>query len=217
MLSFDRMMQWSQEQGITLVFTGQGKQLEKQFTRENPSLVADGMLRFFADADHGMEWCENEIIAAYLPERQAQKDISEQLRAILSGGNVEKLLSYLQRREYRPGEYLIEEGDAADFIYFVESGQVTAQLESPGKPPVRLETITSGRTVGEIAFFLGTRRTASVVADLHSIVYSLCMDDLNRMEASDPEAAHLFNRLSVILLSQRVMHLTYTVRALERS
>jgi hypothetical protein len=37
------------------------------------------------------------------------------------------------------------------------------------------------------------------------------------MEASDPEAAHLFHRLSVILLSQRVMHLTYTVRALERS
>jgi CRP-like cAMP-binding protein len=77
--------------------------------------------------------------------------------------------------------------------------------------------INSGRTVGEIAFFLGTRRTASVVANQHSVVYSLSKTDLENMEASDPESANLFHRLSVILLSQRVMHLTYTVRALERS
>jgi SulP family sulfate permease len=216
MLSFARMMQWSQEQGITLVFAGLAEHLKKQFVQADPSM-ADGMLKFFADADHGMEWCENAIIAAELENGLEEKDVAEQLKAILTYDHVEKLLPYLQRCDYRSGEYLIREGDAADFIYFIQSGQVTAQLESPGKEPVRLETIRSGRTVGEIAFFLGTRRTASVVADLDSVVYSLGMEDLNRMETSDPEAASLFHRLSVILLSQRVMHLTQTVRALERS
>ena len=214
MLSFARMMQWSQEQGITLVFTGLSHQMEKRFIQED-SGVKGGMLKFFVDADHGIECCEDEIIRANLPGARLHKDIAEQLKTILVQGNVEKLLPYLQRREYRPGEYLIKEGDEADFIYFSQSGQATAQLESPGKKPVRLETINSGRTVGEIAFFLGTRRTASVVADLDSVVYSLCMKDLNRIEASDPEAANIFHRLSLILLSQRVMHLTYTVRALE--
>jgi CRP-like cAMP-binding protein len=55
--------------------------------------------------------------------------------------------------------------------------------------------------VREIAFFLGTRRTASVVANQDSVVYSLSMDDLERMEISDPESANVFHRLSVILLS----------------
>jgi SulP family sulfate permease len=214
MLSFARMMQWSQEQDITLVMSGLSEKMHKQFVQENGS-IKDGLLQFFADADHGIEWCEDQIIAANLPDRRSEKDISEQLKAILTDDSVEKLIPYLQRREYCPGEYLIREGDAADLIYFIQSGQVTAQLESPGKNPVRLETINSGRTVGEIAFFLGTRRTASVVANLDSVVYSLSMDDLSRMEARDPESANIFHRLSVILLSQRVMHLTTTVRALE--
>jgi SulP family sulfate permease len=216
MLSFARMMQWSQEQGITLVIAGLAEKMQKQFIQENSS-ISDETLKFFTDADHGIEWCENEIIAANLPDLRIEKDISEQLKEILMDENVEKLIPYLHRHEYRPGEYLITEGDAADFIYFIQSGQVTAQLESPGKNPVRLETINSGRTVGEIAFFLGTRRTASVVANQDSVVYSLSVEDLERMESSNPESANIFHRLSVILLSQRVMHLTYTVRALERS
>ncbi len=216
MLSFMRMIQWSQEQGITLVMTGLPERMQERFAREKLS-AQDGMLKFLADADHGIEWCENEIIAANPGVLRLEKDIVEQIKAILTEDSVEKLVPYLQRCEYQPGEYLIREGDAADVIYFIESGQVTAQLESPGKNTVRLETINSGRTVGEIAFFLGTRRTASVVVDQPSVVYALSLEDLSRMETTDPEAANIFHRLSVILLSQRVMHLTYTVRALERS
>jgi SulP family sulfate permease len=190
--------------------------MQKQFVQEDASMK-DGMLKFFADADHGIEWCENAIIAANLADLHIEKDISEQLKAILTDHSVEKLIPYLRHHEYRAGEYLIKEGDAADFLYFIQSGQVTAQLEAPGKNPVRLETIKSGRTVGEVGFFLSTRRTASVVANQDSVVYSLSIDDLERMEATDPESANLFHRLSVILLSKRVMHLTYAMRALERS
>lgn len=216
MLSFARMMQWGQEQGMTLVIAGLAEGMRKQFSPENLS-AAEGVLKFFVDADHGIEWCENEIIAANLADLHLNRDIAEQLNAILGDQSADRLIPYLKCHEYRTGGYLIREGDAADFIYFIQSGQVTAQLESPGRNPIRLETIHSGRTVGEIAFFLGTRRTASVVANEDSTVYSLSLDDLARMEVQDPESANLFHRLSVILLSQRVMHLTRTVRALERS
>jgi len=216
MLSFARMMQWSKEQEITLVMAGLSEEMQEQFADEESTLET-GILEFSADADHGIEWCENKIIAANLADLHIEKDISEQLQAIVGEGNVEKLVPYMKRREYHASEYLIKEGDEADFIYFVQSGQVTAQLETPDKNPVRLETIYSGRTVGEIAFFLGAQRTASVVANQNSVVYSLSLDDLKQMEIKDPESANVFHRLSVILLSQRVMHLIYTVRALERS
>jgi SulP family sulfate permease len=216
MLSFARMLQWSQEQGITLIIAGLAEEMQKQFSPANLSIEGRA-LKLFVDADHGIEWCENEIMAANLVDLHVNRDLSEQLEAILGDNGGERLIPYLNCHEYRTGEYLIREGDVADFIYFIQSGHVTAQLESTGKNPIRLETINSGRTVGEIAFFLGTRRTASVIANQDSIVYSLSLEDLERMEVSDPESANLFHRLSVILLSQRVMHLTYTVRALERS
>jgi SulP family sulfate permease len=216
MLSFVRMMQWSQEQKITLVLTGLDEGFQKQFLQES-SALAEGTSQFFADADHGIEWCENEIIAFNLAGPWSEKDISELLKSILKEENVGKLIPYLKYHEYRSGEYLIREGDAADRIYFVQSGQVTAQLEAPDKNPVRLETVNPGRTVGELGFFLGTRRAASVVANRDSVVYSLSLADLEQMERIDPEAANVFHRLSVILLCQRVMHNTATVRALERS
>jgi SulP family sulfate permease len=62
LLSFYRIWQWSQEQKIMLVLTGLNAGVRDQFTRggfeEQPS-----SLRFFADLDHGVQWCEETIIA----------------------------------------------------------------------------------------------------------------------------------------------------------
>jgi SulP family sulfate permease len=214
MLSFNRMMQWSQEQEVKLVFTGLNQSMQNQFVRADEG-QANTSIQFLPNLDRGLEWCENEIIKTYLTGPRIRKDIAGQLEEILQGKGVERLIPYLHRREYRRGEYLIREWDAPDFIYFVYSGQVTAQLESPGRDPVRLDTMYSGRSVGEIAFYLGTHRTASVIAEQDSVVYSLSIDELRNMEATDPETANIFHRISVLLLSERVMHLTRTVRALE--
>ncbi|MEP7136336.1 MAG: SulP family inorganic anion transporter [Chloroflexota bacterium] len=215
MLSFNRMIQWSHEQGITLVFSGLGQKEQEHFLQENTE--HKDALQFLPNMDRALEWCENEIISVHLADLRINKDIADQLRAILKDEGIEKLIPYLQRREYRAGEYLIREGDTPDFIFFIHSGQVTAQLESPNGETIRLETMRSGRSVGEIAFYLGTRRTASVTADQDSVVYSLSIDELKDMEANNPEIANIFHRISVLLLSERVMHLTRTVRALERS
>lgn len=216
MLSFNRMLQWSQEQGVTLVFAGVGQKLVNHFQQEGLQ-GGTSSIQFPPNIDRALEWIENEMIASQITGLKIKQDIAEQLKAIFSDDGVEKLIPYLQRREYRSGEYLIREGDAPDFIYFIQSGQVTAQLESANREPIRLETMQSGRSVGEIAFYLGTRRTASVVADQDSVVYSLSIEDLKNMEAHAPEIANIFHRVSVFLLSERVMHLTRTVRALERS
>jgi len=216
MLSFNRMIQWSQEQEITLIFAGVGQNIKNQLIQDRTQ-DENRAIKFLPNLDRALEWCENEIISLYLADLKLEKDIADQLKAIFKDEGIEKLIPYLQRREYRAGEYLIQEDDAPDYIYFIHSGQVTAQLESKSREPIRLETMHSGRSVGEIAFYLGTRRTASVVADEDSVVYSLSIDELKNMEAHVPEVANVFHRVSVFLLSERVMHLTRTVRALERS
>ena len=99
-------------------------------------------------------------------------------------------------------------------MYFIESGQVTAQLEQPGREPLRLETMRGGRTVGELGFYLGTRRSATVVADRPTVVYVLTQAELARLEREDPAAAHAFHRVIVHLLGERVLHLVRAVDAL---
>lgn len=110
----------------------------------------------------------------------------------------------------------MRQADAPDNIYFIESGQVTAQLEYPNKPPVRLETMKSGRAIGEIGFYLGQKRTAAVVADEPSTIYLLTAKNLAKMEKKAPEVASYFHHLIIQLLAERTTHLIRTVAALEK-
>ena len=113
--------------------------------------------------------------------------LAQQLEAFVGGRTgAEKLVSYLRRREYAAGDYLVRQGAQSDEIYFIESGQVSAQLESPGQTQVRLETMGGGRAVGELGFFLGVPRTATVIVDEPGVIYSLstkALADMRRFEA----------------------------------
>ncbi len=110
----------------------------------------------------------------------------------------------------------MRQGDESDSVFFIESGQFTAQLETPGQEPVRLQTSGAGRSLGEIGFYLGIKRTAAVVAKKPSVVYCLSRRDLARIEKTDPEAASMLHRVVVQVLGERVAHLTRVVDALER-
>ena len=110
----------------------------------------------------------------------------------------------------------MRQDDAPDNIYFVESGQVTAQLEYPNQAPVRLETMKSGRVIGELGFYLGQKRTAAVIADEPSTVYLLSSKNLAKMEKQAPEVASYFHQLIIQLMAERTTHLIRTVAALEK-
>jgi SulP family sulfate permease len=216
LLSFSKMLQLVQEKRGILIITGASGRVRLQFEKgglpEQP-----GVLQFSPDLDHGIERCENEIIAATRIEPEGEKRLQDHLEEMLpTAENTGKLIRHLEKRGIATGEYLICQGDEPDFIFFVESGRLTAQLEAPGQEPVRLETTRGGRSVGEIGYYLGIKRTASVVANEPSVVYSMSKQDLERIEKTDPEAASLLHRVVVHVLGERVVHLTRVVDALER-
>ncbi len=216
LLSFAKMLQLAQEKRVTLIITGASggvrRQFEKGGLQEQP-----GVLRFSPDLDHGIEGCETEIIAATRIEPEGEKRLQDHLEEMLPASqDMGRLIRHLAKREIATGEYLICQGDEPDMIFFVESGQLTVQLEAPGQEPVRMETTRGGRSVGELGFYLGIKRTASVVATEPSVVYYMSKHDLQRIERTDPEAASLLHRVVVQVLVERVVHLTRVVDALQR-
>ena len=145
---------------------------------------------------------------ADLPTGVAEQSLQEQFQELLPGSTgLASLFQYLEEQPTEAGAYLMHQGDPPDYIYFVEAGQVTAQLEHSGQDPVRLETMQDGRVVGEIGFYLGQERTAAVVADEPSVVYRLSSGTLEQMERQSPEAASAFHRIVIRLLAERASHL----------
>ena len=217
LLAFEKLAQLAGAKGFTLVLTELSPAIARQLEHGGVVGTAGERVRVFASLDEALEWCEEEVLAEASSKTQSGPSLELRL-ASLAGTDFKpsRLLAYFERLEVAAGQYLMRQGDAPDVLYFVESGQITARLEAQGQPPVRLETMRGGSVVGEIGFYSGEARTASVVADEPGTVYKLTRQALDRMAQEDPALAADFHRLIVRLLADRVVHLMGAVDALER-
>jgi len=71
-----------------------------------------------------------------------------------------------------------------------------------------------GTTVGEMGLYLGTVRTASVLASRPSVVYRLSAESLKAMREQDPEVAALLHEWIARLLAERLADNNRTIEAL---
>jgi NTE family protein len=81
------------------------------------------------------------------------------------------------------GQALVREGDPADALYIVVSGRFKVTRNFIAEP---IAEIGAGMPVGEIAFFAGGARTATVVAGRDSLVLELKRDEFDRLAAGNP-------------------------------
>jgi NTE family protein len=89
-------------------------------------------------------------------------------RASLS--SLEALTAESDRRVLRRGEVLVREGEPADSFFIVLSGRFTVHK---GNSESLVADIAQGELVGEIGFFAGLPRTATVIAARDSIVLEI--------------------------------------------
>jgi len=214
--SLSKMRMLVVESGAMLVIVEASDVVRQQLQRGG--LPADDYIRYLDTLDRGLEWIEERVLAAVEPsDVESPQTLTEQLSGQrLDADGLRRMFSLLERLEMGQGEYLMKQGDSPGDLYFIESGQATAQLEYPDRPPVRLQTMGGGHVLGELGFYLNQPRTASVIMDEPGVVYRLTRTRLEEMEMEAPDSASLIHRLIVHLLAERVTHLVNTVNALEQ-
>ncbi len=212
-----RLKQLTQANNILMVWTQVTDQIRHQLEKGGLVDETDDSFIILPSLDHGVEWCENKILA-----EQGITDLTGfiermegQLKRAFPGLQaVDRLMKYLERKEVKEGEYLMREGDPPTEMYFIEAGLVTAQLKFPDGQILRLRTIRGGATVGEMGLYLDAKRTADVIAARTSAVYRLSADSLKAMREQDPEVAALLHEWIARLLAERLADNNRTIEAL---
>ena len=215
--SFDRLKLLAQENQFKIIITGAIPGVKRQL--EDSNFGHDGhIVQILPHLDQGVEWCEDAMLfESGIMNLDQMPTLLEQLNSLQpEQQHLDQLLDYLQREEVQAGSYLITRGEPSDSLFFIEQGQVTAQIESPEGRIIRLETMGAGSVVGELGLYLQKERTADVVADMPTVVYRLSVTQLKSMETTDPDVASSLHRIIIHLLAERVVHLITTVNALEK-
>jgi SulP family sulfate permease len=214
--SLVRLRQWAQTQQISLVLADLSSELERQLARGGLT-GAEAPPRLFPTLDHAVEWCEDQILLSEeISGAEAPPALPEQLESQFpQPQRVSALMAYLEKTVLGAGSYLFRQGDPAGDLYFIESGQLTVQLEFPAEKPLRLRTLRAGTVVGEVGLYLreGTR-TASVIAVQPSTLYRLSARSLQQLEESDPALASAFHQYLARLMAERLARSVATLEAL---
>lgn len=240
-LSLAKMVQLARTQGFVLVFTHLAPKLQQRLEQGALADGQDGAWRIFPDLDHGVEWCEEQMIDTFASVGLAAgpKTVMRQLEAFLArseqfGGweayqspageaaaspepaAVHDVMAYMECLDVEAGQVLIRQDEPPRGLFFVETGRVTIQLDAGVEPPVRLRTRSAGTIVGEMGLYAGLPASASVVADEAGTIYVLSAASLARMEADAPQMAAAFHRFIAQHLSERLLDTTQALEAILR-
>jgi SulP family sulfate permease len=215
-LSFVKVKQLAETHDITLVLTHISEKKQRQFVLGG--LSENEKVRIFPDLDHGLEWCEDQLLEIWLiTEKHLPVTLPAQLaESGFEEANTARLMEFLEKVQVEEDEYLIRQGDKADTLYFIELGEVSVYLELEEGKLVRLHTLGLGTSVGELGLYLDTTRTASVIADSPTIAYRLTRAALSEMNEKEPELAAAFHEFVVRLLSARLAATTRSLEAMLR-
>ena len=193
-LALKKVAQTSVSNGTELIFTGGSERIRADLARGG--LVPSDGVRFVPDLDHGLERCEDGLLAG---STAGDPDIPDALAGL--PGAIRPLL---ERTSLDAGDVLIHQGDAPDDIFVVESGSLRVEVTAPDGTRMRVGTVRPGVLVGEVALYTASERTADVTAEVPSVVLRLRRASIERLEAEDPQAAAAVHRWLAAALATRL-------------
>jgi SulP family sulfate permease len=209
--SFNKLRILAELDNFQVLFCNLTPEIISQFEVEG--LFADSMDLFlkFDDLDHGMEWCEEQIISETTIGSNKQKEEIDEIK--LFEEKFADLLIYFESKDINQNTTLIEQGNDPEGLYFIKSGRVTVELRSSNNK-IRLKSMGTGTVVGEVSLYLKTQATASVISNTACKTYFLSHENFEKLNKETPERAAELHTYIVKLLSDRLAKSNATIQAL---
>ena len=149
---------------------------------------------FFANWDAGLEAMEEAIL-------EKNKYVGATVDCFDFFENIDEQKIVIERcelRSFEVGQVLCRQGDSSSEIYFLKNGSLEIVTEVNGAE-VRLSKLGDGAMVGEMAFYSGDIRSATIRAKAPSQVYVLDNQSLLRLREARPDLA---NKLDIFVIKK---------------
>jgi glutaminase len=135
----------------------------------------------FADTDHALEWCEDNLLArhGHSSAKTARVELEDQdICDGMDATQLQELRAIATRVNYAAGQTIFHCGEQADSLYLIVEGEVEVLLPTDTGQRKRLAMLSPGRSFGEMALLNHRTRSADVRTTSSSQFYRIVFDDI---------------------------------------
>jgi len=123
-----------------------------------------------------------------------------------------QLLQVSERKSYKPGDVLIQEGQKQTALFVIVKGEVKVQRDHEGFA-IELSRHTTGEIFGDMSFIEGQAASASVVAgDEEVLAFVITHAHVAQLMGQNPAFAARFYQSLAEILSRRLRETTGLVQ-----
>ena len=205
-VDFQKLKKLTDSKGIELLISDASPQLQTLLASGGIVEERRGKPSLFDDLDRALESCENTLLqeASLLDAERVTVEQQLAQHAIVRPRDDGALATFLERMETKVGDAVFNQGDESDSLYFIESGRVDVLLKDEAGHVLRLRSMTAGVVIGEVGFYLGKARSASIVVTEAGVLQRLSHEALRQMEETAPQTASAIHVFIASMLSDRL-------------
>ena len=214
MHSFIQVKQAVDKLGARLVLANLSPELRAAF--RSLTFVSDDVV-LADDLDHALELCESGIIAAHLGEGWEARGLRQWFtKALGDADHAKQLVASCERLKVREGEIIAFQGDVADCMHFILEGRVGIIVKLEDGRSIRLRSLGPHTTTGEMGLITQQVRSATIQAEMRSVVYSLSTDAYERIRRENCPLSHALLTYVITVMAERLSYANKAIGVLSR-
>jgi sulfate permease, SulP family len=212
--SFAQIKRTALDRGVKLLLVHLPPATEKalrssEFISDEVSIVAE--------LDHALEECENQIIAQHQGLEQEEASLRDWFTQIMGNErDALALMHHCSRLEVDGGETIVRAGDAADSMHFILDGRVGIMVAAGEDRTTRVRSLGRYTTIGEMGLVSHAPRSATIKAEVASVLYVLSAEQFEAIKADDPALSHKLLTYFVSVMAERLSFANRTIAVLRR-
>jgi len=212
--SFAQIKRTAQDRGIKLVLVHLAPAAEKAL---RSSEFISKEVSIAPELDHALEWCENEIITEHQGLAQEEANLRDWFIQILgSEDDAMELIGRCQRLEVDAGETIVRSGEAAQSMHFILDGRVGIMVPADQGGTTRVRSLGRYTTIGEMGLVSHAPRSATIQAEVASILYVLSTHQFEAIKRENPLLGQKLLTYFVTVMAERLTFANRTIAVLRR-
>jgi SulP family sulfate permease len=214
MHSFTQIKRAADEAGARLVLVNLSGEIVQAFRARRfitpDVIVAD-------DLDRALESCENAVISAYRAEWTGGKTLGDWLSQALGSAKLgEELAALCKRLEVEKDEIIAEQGAEARSMHFILDGRIGILIKMDDGRLIRVRSLGPHTTIGEMGLITKQLRSATIQAEVPSVLYELSAEAYERIKRENEGLAQALLTNVVNVMAERLSFASKVIGVLRR-